>query len=249
MSVTTPERTTVGASPALPSRSDISTVLLLSHLAWVGWLWATVLVLLPIALVVLAVAGTDVDTSLWAPGGIGWQRWIMFTCGVLTATTFLREFVSRGVTRRRLAESAVASMIALAVLTAVLAIVGYTIEAIFFRAQDWTHELQSEVRFSGGMLPRLATEYALTGAVHFAVGCLVGAAFRTHHWFRAIFFLPLCAIPVALTLSRATRSLNTSWMPGWLDDPHVGLTIGVGVAVVVVASVVATRVIRSLPLR
>lgn len=240
------------ADPRRPSWWATSTVLVRGQLRWLGWLWASLIALLPIALLVIAGAGGDLTESLWAGADIGWQRWMLFTAGLVTIRTFLREFVSRGVTRRRLADSAAASMLALATISAALGVAGYLIEWVIFRWQDWPLELVADDTMSAGRLARVGIEYALLGAVYFTTGWLVGSAFVRYRWINAIFLIPACFAPVAvveLVVSRDTANFRVNPLPDPLDHPALFLTLAVAVPVVLAAVAVARRVTQTLPLR
>lgn len=256
MSVTTPDAIvaadTTRADPHRPSRSAMSTILVRGNLTWLGPLWASVLVLLPIALLVAAAADRNLTESLWSGAGIGWQRWILFTAGIVVARTFLREFVTRGVTRRRFADSAAVAMAVLAAIGAVVGIAGYLIEWAIFDWQDWRFELASGDPFGAGRLPRLTVEYAMLGAVYSACGWLVGSAFGRVRWVNATLLIPLCLVPAAiveLVVSRDTGNVRIDALPDPLTDPSVLLTLVIGLPAVAAAAFVAMRVTRALPLR
>jgi hypothetical protein len=249
--VTIPPSTDVAvqatATPARPSRAAAATVLVMGNLVWLGWLWATVLVLLPIGLFVGAALDWDVTSSVWSGGGIGWQRWVLFSAGVVLTRVFLREFVTRGVTRRRLAESATMAMLVLAAICGAVGAAGFVIEAVIFRSQDWTQKLDGDV-FTAGDLPRLAVEYTLFGAIYYLCGWLVGAAYTRFHWVNATLLIPVCLVPAAiveLTSWRNTRNFDV----GSFGSPPMVVTLAVAVTAVAVTAYVAGRVTRTLPLR
>lgn len=252
MTATTAPAATAATSSDPVRRVPTERLLLRMHVRWVRWVWAISLVLLPLALAIIAVAGGDLTESLWAGGGIGWQRWVLFAAGIPVATSFLRQLVSRGVTRKRLAGGAVVAMLALTAIGAAVGIAGYLIEWAVFRWQDWPQQLPGGDTFSAGNVPRLAVEYWMLGAVFHLAGWLIGAAFARHRWTIAIVFIPLCFVPVALvelSVSRNTGNLRIDALPDPITDPAMLLTSVVAVGVIATAGYVATRVTRTLALR
>jgi hypothetical protein len=234
--------------PARPSRGTTSTILVMGNLVWLGWLWATLLVLLSIGLLVGAALDADLTSSVWSGAGIAWQRWVLFSAGVVLTRVFLREFVTRGITRRRLAESANVALIVLAAICGVVGAIGYSIEAVIFRWQDWAQELAGDGTFTASDLPRLAIDYALLGAVYYLCGWLVGTAYLRFQWMYATLLIPVCLVPAALVELAAgedTRNFRIDALP----EPAVLATIAIAVPVIAVTAVVASRVTRSLPLR
>lgn len=252
--LTTPatDQTAGPAVPTIAGPRDTGFILLMSHLVWIGWIWVPALVLLPVALVLIGAGGGDLTESLWAGAGLGWQRWILFAAGVTVSTTYLREFVSRGVTRRRLAHGALVAMAGLVVLLAAVAIVGFLEEWAVFHWQDWPQQVQSDGEFGAGRIPRLALEHALLGAAYHLAGCLVGAAWKRYRWPNAIVCIPLCLVPAALvelTVSRSAGNFEIGALPEAIRDPAIVTTVLVGAAVIAATAVVVTRVIRTLELR
>jgi hypothetical protein len=238
---------TARTAPARPSRAATSTILVMGNLVWLGWLWAALLVLLPIGLLVATALDADLTSSVWSGAGIAWQRWVLFSAGIVLTRVFLREFVTRGVTRRRLAESAIVALVVLASICGAVGAAGYVIEAAFFRSQDWVHELADDT-FAAGDLPRLAVEYALLGAVYYLCGWLVGAAYVRFHWVYATLLIPVCLVPAAIVEVAAgdkTRNFRIDALP----DAALPITIALAVPVIAMTAVVASRVTRSLPLR
>jgi hypothetical protein len=252
MSVSAPTAADVApatpSTPARPSLGTTSTILVVGNLVWLGWLWATLLVLLPIGLLVGTAFDWDITSSVWSGAGIAWQRWVLFSAGVVLTRVFIREFVTRGITRRRLAESAIVALIVLAAICGVVGAIGYGIEAVIYRWQDWRQELAGEGLFTAGDLPRLAIDYALLGAVYYLCGWLVGTAYLRFHWVYATLLIPVCLVPAALVELAAgedTRNFRIDALP----EQAMLATIGIGLPVIAVTAAVASRVTRSLPLR
>jgi hypothetical protein len=236
------------ASRPRPSRGVLSIILVRGYLAWIGWLWAGVLVLLALGLVAVAAAGGDLTEGLWSGAGIGWQRWILFAAGIGLTRTFLREFVTRGVTRRRLAEIATIALLVLAAICGAVASAGYAIEAVIFRWQGWTHVLPGGGSFTAGNLPRLALEYTTLGAVYSLAGWLVGAAYVRYRWPVATPLIPVCLVPAAI-VEVATGHDTRNFDIGALGNPSLIVTLAVSVAVIALTAFLAGRVTRTLPLR
>lgn len=243
---------TIAGEPRRAPRSTTTTILVRGSLVWLGWLWATLLVVLTIGLLVVAASGWNPSTSLWSGGGIGWQRWVLFSSGVALTRVFPREFVTRGVTRRRLAESAIAAITVVAAICGAVGAAGYVIEAAVFRAQDWSHGLPGGATFAAGDLPRLTLEYALLGIVYYLGGWILGLGYLRYHWASATLLLPVCLVPVALielTVSHVTSNFRLGALPEALQDPSLLVTLAAAVPVVAATAVVASRLTRSVPLR
>lgn len=239
---------TVPVTPDRPSRGATSTILIMGNLVWLGWLWATLLVLLPIGLFVAVQLDADLTSSVWSGAGIAWQRWVLFSAGVVLTRVFLREFVTRGITRRRLAESAIVALVVLAAICGAVGAIGYSIEAAIFRWQDWEQALAGDGVFTAGELPRLAIDYALLGAVYYLCGWLVGTAYLRFHWAYATLLIPVCLVPAALVELAAgedTRNFQIDALP----EPAMWATIGIAVPVIALTAVVTSRVTRTVPLR
>lgn len=234
------------------SLGNAASIVFFGNLVWLGWLWVTVLVLLPLALLIIGLAGGNLTESLWAQGGVGWQRWMMFAGGVLTPVTFLRLVVTRGMTRRRLAQGSVVAMTLLSAIGAAVAVVGFTVERAFFSANDWPQRIKDLGVLEWGDLPRLAVEHGLLFAVYYLSGWLIGSAFVRSGTVIGIASIVPALVPVAvveLTVSRSAGGFNIGALPDAVQDPAVALSVVVALAVIAATSVLASRVTRELPLR
>jgi hypothetical protein len=235
-----------------PSRRTTTGILVRGYLVWLGWLWCTLLVVLTIGLLVVGASDWEPSTSLWSGGGIGWQRWVLFSAGIALTRVFVREFVTRGVTRGRLAESAIGALLVLAAICSAAGAAGYVIEAVIFRSQDWVNELPGGGRFSAGALPRLAVEHALLGAIYFLGGWLIGLGYARVHWAYATLLIPACLAPAAVVefaVGDDTTNYRIEAFPEALRDPSIIVTLGVAVPVIAATSILARRATRSLPFR
>lgn len=235
------------------STGAAASVVFFGNLAWLGWVWAVILVLMPIALLIIDAAGGSLDESLWGGGGgLGWQRWVLFTCGVFTTTMFLRTVVTRGVTRRSLARGSILAMVTLSVIGSVVAAVGFVIERPFFVSNDWGHRLRGVGVIEWGELPRLAVEHGLLMAVYYLSGWLIGAAFvRSGVVWGMASIIPslLPSAIIELTVSRGTGGFEIGALPSVIADPAFALSLSVAAVVIVATAVLASRITRSLPVR
>lgn len=251
MTLTTPASVT-NASPRPPTLwarvQFTTTVLVRGQLAWLGWVWLSVLVLLPVGLVAISIAGGDLTESVWSGAGIGWQRWMLFAAGLATIRTFLREFVSRGVTRHRIADAATLTTAALAIGMAAVGMIGYLLEWLVYRALGWRFGFSGDTDPTAALLTRLALEYALAGAAYFAAGWLIGAAFVRYRWQFGVALIPACFVGVVVVeLVLGTDAANLR-----INDarhPALAVTVIVALAAIAASVVVARRVTRTLPLR
>lgn len=245
-----------GARPTdpAPRRASLATtasIVVFGHLSWLGWLWGVILVLLPAVILVIAMAGGELSSSLWASAGIGWQRWVLFAAGVVTASSFVRMFVTRGVTRRRVGRSSVAAMLVLSTVGSLVGVVGFVMERALFAWRDWPHEFRSGP-FEASGLPRIALEHGLLMCIYFLAGWLVGAAFVRLGNRAAIVTIPVCLVPpvlVEIVVSQTSEGVNAGYLPALIDDPAIWLTAGVGAAVIAATSFLATSITRTLPVR
>lgn len=204
------------------SLTTTSMISVIGHLTWLGALWAVVAVGYSAGLGAIAIWGS-LDESLWAEAVAGWQRWPIGGAGVTMATVFGPMFITNGVTRARLAQSAIGSMIVLAVLGSLYVTIGFAIESAVFDANDWTHRVNDMRLFDEVGLWRAGLSYALVFAAYFVGGWLVGLAFHRVGWL-AMLFVPLAAVPavvseVCLMLDFGTQFDvldQTSTMPLWL---------------------------------
>lgn len=227
-------------------------VVFFGNFVWLGWLWLALLVLLPLALLVIGLAGGELSESLWASAGLGWQRWVLFASGVITAASFLRLAVTRGVTRRRLARASILAMAALSVVGMVVAAVGFAIERACFSANDWTQVVTGVGRLEWSEIPRVIVEHGLLFSVYYLSGWLIGAAFvRSGNVVGILSIVPglIPAAIVELTVSRASGGFDIGALPDAVERPAMVLSVGVGLLVVAMTSAVASRVTVELPVR
>lgn len=227
-------------------------VVFFGNFVWLGWLWLCLLVVLPVALAVVGAAGGELTESVWASAGLGWQRWLLFASGVITAVTFLRLVVTRGVTRRRLAHGSILAMAALSTVGMAVGAAGFAIERALFSANDWKQGLDGVGSLQWGELPRVVVENGLLFAVYYVSGWLIGAVFvRSGVALGVLAIVPglLPAAIVEMTVSRAAGRLNVDVLPDVVRDPALTLTLTVGLVVVAASSVVASRLTSNLPVR
>jgi hypothetical protein len=255
-SPTTPVATsgsTVDRGPARPSLMTTSSIAFFGNFAWLGWLWLVLLLLLPVVLTIITLAGGELSASLWTSGAAGWQRWVLFASGVVTATTLLRIFVTHGVTRRRAAHSGMLAMVALVVACQIVVVLGFLIEGWFFDHNGWPDPgFDSSWLFRSGSVPRLVTEHMALLSVHYLSGWLVGAGFVRFGTAGGIALIAPCLIPIAiceLLVSRDSGRMNIEALPDVIEDPHVGVVVAGCAAVLLATAYLASRVTRALPVR
>lgn len=245
-------RPRVGPSAGPGSLRNAASIVFFGNLAWLGWLWGVLLVLLPVVLLVIDAAGGHLEGSLWAEAGFGWQRWVVFAAGVQTTATFLRMFVTRGVTRRRLGQASLLAMVAITALGVSVGVVGYLVERWFFRGNGWPHVLNEFGPIAMGDLWRLALEHVVIMVTYYLSGWLVGAAFVRFGAPLAVPLIVPALVPVGiveLAMSRLAGGANIEVLPEMIQDPSLGVSLGIGSAVIALVAVAVTRWTRELPVR
>lgn len=194
MTVTAEESAIDTVAPARLTTTSMLTVY--GHLSWLAWLWVVMAIGFAIAVTAISIWGS-LDQSLWEQAVAGWQRWPIGAAGVTVATVLGPMFVTNGVTRARLAQSATVSMIALSVLGSIYVTVGFAIESVVFEANDWTHRMDDIRFFDEVGLWRIAISFGFVFAAYFVGGWILGLAFERFGWFGA-FAVPLAAAPVVV---------------------------------------------------
>lgn len=220
----------------------------LTVLAWAGFV-------VTIAGIIIGINIFDeITQSIWdfatqAPG------WYALAIGFYLAHGKLPLYVSFGQTRR---EFALRGGVFIAIFVAVLAalmVVGFVLERILYRLNDWPQVIQDGHLFSAAsvtQVPTIFAEYALIFLVWTLAGALIGASFYASEEEGAY------AVFVAIiAVSLVNIAVNASWGPtGRLVDRFFSpdstpFLVSLLLYLVAVGGVGALtwRVVRDIPLR
>lgn len=226
--------------PPIPSTWTTAMVPTWGHLSWIGWFWVGAGIVLAGALVLGSRYGRF-DDSFWQ-GVTTVLAWVTFAAGVTTVPVYGPIFIANGMTRQRLARSAVVAAVAVCVVGGLAAALGYAIEHVVFDANGWTHRIEDGVTVTGfASIAPIAVSYVASLACFYASGWLVGIAYLRLGWVAFILALVPAAVPIVASeaLLRSTTVLGSS---------PIELPLAVGIAgafaVAAVGGVVATRLGR-----
>jgi hypothetical protein len=229
--------------------ADTASTMTLTHLSWLAWLWATVAVLFAVAMIIIGNVG-ELDNSLWRTVVASWQHWVVGWAGLSTTTMFLPMFVGNGVTRARLASSAVVTMIVMSLASATFVLLGYLGEGIAFEVLGWPHVAGSASDAIGGFRPsvELFVDHAITSAGFFTAGWLAGICW--HRWsMTALGALPLIVLPIAIVELALRGRPGVDLIDGLDLDPGLVVGIAASLAAIVAGCVVAGRLGKELEVR
>jgi hypothetical protein len=221
-------------------------ILGLTILAWGGFV-------VTIAGIIIGINFFDeITQSIWdfatqAPG------WYALAIGFYLTHGKLPLYVAFGQTRREFAlRGGVFIVIFVAVLAALMA-VGFLLERILYRLNDWPQVIQDEHLFtSATQVPTIFAEYALIFLAWTLAGALIGASFYTSDEEGA--FSVIVAI---IAVSLVNIAVNASWGPTgrlverFFSPDSTPVLVSIVLYVVTVAGVGALtwRVVRDIPLR
>ena len=228
--------------------SETSSITTFGTLAWLGWLWALVVVAFVLTLIGLALWG-DPAHSIWEPFGAGWQRWPISGAGFSMVRMFAPVFVVHGITRRRLAQSACVTGIVVACSGALLVVVGFLAERLVYDAHDWSHLGSNDHTIGSRGFATLLAVFVLGHAAYFVSGWLAGLAFNRLGVPRFVVLLPLAALPAAvseLMLAKFGTGTNNLDVLGPLTNGPLWIAAPVTAAVTLAAAVLAGRWTRAI---
>jgi hypothetical protein len=219
--------------PTIPTLWSTATVPVYGHLSWVGWFWAGAGVVLAIGLVLAGRFG-ELDDSLWQDV-TNVLAWVTFAAGVTTVPVYGPIFAANGMTRHRLARSAIVAAAAVCLLGGLAAAAGYTVEHLVFRSQGWPHVVEGGGGVDGALsIAGLTVGYVATLTCFYASGWLVGIAYLRLGWVAFIVSLVPAAIPLA-----ATQLLLGSG-PLMSESPlELPLAVGIAGSLVIAAAAAA----------
>jgi hypothetical protein len=229
-----------------PSLATTASVTTWGHLSWIPWFWFGGALVFGAVVVAVGIWG-EMSTSVWE-GITSWLAWVVFAAGVTTVTSYARSFVANGITRDRLSSSTIVSVVAIAVLGGLVAVVGYAVEDLVYGVHGWRQELRDGSVVDGvGSILGLGLGYLAVLPAYFASGWLVGLAWSRLPWVPFLLALVPALAPLALV---ELVVLPSGWLAlEQLDDlsrlPLV-LAALASVAVAAVAIVVARRLTRDL---
>lgn len=215
-------------------------------LAWAGTVVAVLALTLGLAYF------SDVPGSIWGYLSGAVRVYLAIIAGYLVFQ-FLPLYVTHGQTRRDFAIEALIVLLAQAGLATVLITVSYLLEAGLYLIAGWPLSLPEEHLFtSHGDVLLIVVEHALAFLVWTAVGAFVGAVIyrsREQGWIAllpAVALLSLASAVTGQSVGFITRIVELG-APG--DAPSVGFAVVASIACLLVAAVLAWRVIRDAPIR
>jgi hypothetical protein len=240
-------------TPGLPKLTTTASITTFGHLAWIGWVWLAVgVVVSGITVTVGTFSDGRLTESLWEDAAAGWQPWLVLGAGVATTSTFAPMLIGNGVTRARLSASVTVTMVVLAVVGSAFVAAGYLVEGVVFRLNDWSHVLGGGGRTIGTqMLAGVAARHVLTLGAYFVSGWLIGVGFYRFGRNAGIALIPPSLVPAAL-VELLLLDGGAGVTSATLDDvsgPPLAVGAPASAAVVGVAALVAGRYMRDLALR
>jgi hypothetical protein len=240
---------TDGARGPVPAPlTTTSSMTLFGTLIWLGPLFTVVFVANAITLAAVATWGS-LDESIWMAIGAAWQRWPIAASGFTMTVVFVPMFVTNGITRRRLGQSATVTMALVGALGAAVVTAGFAVESMVFDAEGWTHIMSED----GGRLisdiglPTIFGTFALVNAAFFASGWLAATALRRLGWMLFIPFLVVALVPAAAVEFLLTNGFGPTQF-GFLepfDAPTLWVGVPVAIAVIAATILVSARWTRS----
>jgi hypothetical protein len=234
-----------------PALSDAASIITLGQLAWLAWVWLTVTVIYGIVLAAVARWG-EVDESLWQSIVAGWQRWLLFSCGVVAMTMFMRMLVRNGATRALFSSAVAVAMAVIAACSTALVTAGFAVERLVYDRYDWPQEVGTGTLLEWSDLSRVAIEFTIAGLAYFVSGWLVGAGFCRFGPAGGVAFILPSLIPVGLcelTLSTDFSGAYDDSLRAWSDRPHLLVVTVVGTAIVLAGAWTARRITHATPVR
>lgn len=224
-------------------------IMLTGHLWFLSFLWLALLVLTAGIVGGIAIWGT-VDRSVWHYISTQVMRWIVAGLGYDAIVTYLRLSVANGRTRKDFLRQLFPHLAVLAVVSALMATVGYQVERGVFALAGWPHELTSPTMFgTTGNIPGIIGAFAFMFALWAVVGAMFAAASNRH------VLLGLLAIVLGFgIISPGEFVAGTNGVP-FLQDVTEALSlpeaasIGFGLLGLVVGGVVIWGIVRDMPVR
>lgn len=224
-------------------------VLLSSHLPFVGILWVLfTVVTLVITGVVAATSG--VSASVLHHATTQAPRWLLFGLGIDAVLTYLRMHLAHGRTRREFAGQAVAYAVAVAGVSAALLTAGYLLERGVYALFGWPQTVAPVGLFGASdQYPAIFGAFWLSLLLWTVAGLVIGLGF-----FRST-GVGLLMIPVGVVIALPSfLALGYTGMP-FFSAQIAGLELGVGTilaasAVLLVLGVgVLLAALREVPMR
>lgn len=235
-------------SPAVAPLSTTAWVPLFGTGMWLAPLWVVVLVGNGIALAAIARWGS-IDQSLWMEAGAGWQRWPVGAAGYIVVAVFMPLFVTNGVTRRRLGQSAIVTMVVVAMTGAALITLGFILEGLVFEAEDWPQAVSDGGDTIDAIgLPTVFVAFALSLAAWFAAGWLVACGVHRYGWLGLVPGLIAGLTPVVVTELLVMNRIGSTEFDVLerLGTPSLWVGVPTALAVIAVAAFAADRVTKTI---
>ncbi len=219
---------------AFPTSLAVTSRWLFGRIFWrMRWFLGILAVVLLVAYPVLRSLVTDV-VSLWEVTGDNAPKWFLFAMGITLVKVYLAPLVAAGVTRARVAAAAAIALLGAATVLALLAPLGFMIEAMYGKTFGWEPVLQFGHLFtSTGQPLAVIAEYLLSGTLYAYTGLLVGFTYYRTNWLIATLLLPFTtAVPWGFAGLLSDRYGSwPSWMTGLGTGPRAGMMLLLVVAV------------------
>ncbi|WP_166850957.1 hypothetical protein [Isoptericola sp. BMS4] len=229
-------------------RRRVTRTLLLAG-AWFWAFWAALVVGTPFA---VDRWGGDIAGLTYDAAG-GPARWVAFAVGVITATALLTLHVAAGGTRRAFVDGAVRAALVggavFGVLSVLLSLAEERVYTVLDRPWRGPSALVDPSTPAGAVVA--AAGEALVVVTYLLVGVAVLAGYRRYGAWRGTLLIPALLVPAALA-DLATRTGTLGILVRGLDAGlavDTVLTLAGGAAAAALATVVAHRMLRSVPLR
>lgn len=216
----------------------------------VGIYWAIMLAIYVLLVGVLAATGV-LERSMWEPIAGPPPRYWLLSMGVLTAVQ-VRLFIANGITRRQHAEASALLYLALAVLFAAIAAVGYAAERPIYEAAGLMDRLTEP--YPVHTLADMGGEFVAGIVINYLYllsGALIGIGFYRFNWMAGIAFIPLALIPPTIAEVAFDAHWSGTGINDALDLPRAPFPVGLAIAAVMLAIFLAGtyRIFRTVPVR
>ena len=120
---------------------------------------------------------TTITRSVWDPA-VTVVRWFALGYGLHLVNRLLPMYVAHGRTRREFLRSAALFLTVAAAVLAALLTLGFALEAVLYRAMDWTHQVSAERLFDdAGQWPLVFGSYWAMLLIWTTIGLLLAAGF------------------------------------------------------------------------
>jgi hypothetical protein len=227
---------------------SIARLLLATHLPFLLIVWV-VFVGLVLALTIGIAIWGDITRSVWDPA-VTVVRWFALGYGLFLVNRLLAVYVAHGRTRRDYLGSIAVFVAAAAAVLAALLTLGFTLEAILYRAMDWPHRVETQRVFDApDQYPAIFVSYWAMLIVWTTIGLLLAAGFYRSGGGE------LLVIPVALAMAAVSgyaigfHALPFTGHVIELSNSPLATALGLCAAALVVGAALVWALVRDIPIR